>query len=317
MAKLNFLAYLNAYSDQHSTNNPSKNNFKWERDLRSLSVDNPTSLEFSLAPGETKTLFNGTRTLAQDGTTQYSIALAPSETTKYRLTWVAGTAPAFRVARTSGADATTQITVTQNGPVTTYSSTGGTALNLIVGGVVVGDYVRIGSLFNDLNQGEWQIISRTATSFSVVNALGAAEGPITLTSDFANQINIYGAAGVQVGDTLVISGGFSPVTQGSYVVTAVSAQWVEFSSVAVLPTEGPILTQAIAVYSAAQRLVYLEADKHVSMSLNGVSGNEIDPLVDCTGRVRPGVFLRMSTVYSMSVTNTSEQTASLFFAAVE
>ena len=133
---------------------------------------------------------------------------------------------------------------------------------------------------------------------------------------FASQIDIYSAAGVQVNDTLVISGGFSLVTQGSYEVTAVSDTWVQFSSTAVLPAE-TITTQAIAFYSEANRLVYLEANQHVSMILNSVSGNEINPIVGCNGCAKPGVFLRMSTIYSMSVTNVSTSSANLFFAAVE
>lgn len=317
MSNFNFLLFLNAYNDRSPSNAPSQSNFKWERNINSLSVSSPTSLEFNLAPGETKTLFNGSRTLTQDNTTQYSIALAPFQTNIYRLSWVGGTSPTFRTSRTSGANATTQVTVTTNGPVTTFTSTGGTLFSLISGGVVVGDYVRIGNLFNTLNQGEWKIISLTATSFSVINDLGANEGPITLGAGFATQINIYSAAGVQAGDTLQITSGFSPVTQGSYLVTSVSNTFIEFFSADVLPTEGPITTQAVAVYYNAQRLVYLESNKHVNMILNGIAGNEITPLVDSSGRVISGFFLRTSIVYSMTVTNDSLDVATLFFAAVE
>jgi hypothetical protein len=190
-------------------------------------------------------------------------------------------------------------------------------LNLISGGVVVGDYVTIGNLFNNLNQGQWQIISLTATSFSVVNPLGVNEGPYILGSGFANQINIYSAAGVQVGDTLQISGGFSPVTQGYYTVTAVTNNYLQFSSVGVLPAEGPITTESIAVFSNAQRFIYLESNQHVTMIVNNVAGNEINPLVGSVSDITPGIFLRTSTVYSLTVTNVSASNAKLFFAAVE
>lgn len=320
MSLFKMLVYLNASSDNQcipGSNNPSLSNFKWTRELSGLSVSNPSSSSFSLAPGETKTLFSGTRTLAQDGTTQYSIALKPANTNIYVLSWTGGTAPAFRTSRISGANATTAVTVTLNGPVVTFTSTGGTPFSLLAGGVVVGDYVRIGTLFGVANQGEWQIISLTATSFSVENELGVAEGPIVLGAGFANQVRIYSAAGVQVGDTLLISSGFSPVTQGSYVVTAVADTFLEFSSTEVLPTEGPITVQ-VALYSAAKRLVYLEADQHVTMVLNGVAGNEIEPMVDahCCGP-NPGVFMRTSLVYSMTVTNVSLTVANLFFAGIE
>src|ERR1700687_2028349 len=137
MSRFNFLLFLNAYEDRNPSNNPSRSVFKWERELSSLPVANPVSLEFSLAPGETRTLFNGSRTLTQDVTTQYNLALVAGKTNIYQLSWVSGTKPGFRTGRTSGADATTAVTVTLNGPVATFSSTGGTPFNLLVGGVVV------------------------------------------------------------------------------------------------------------------------------------------------------------------------------------
>lgn len=316
MAKLNFLVFLNSYSDPQSSNNPSLSNFKWDRESNGLSASNPQSLAFSLAPGESRVLFNGTRTLAQDNTTQYSLALKPLTSNTYVLSAVGGALPNFRAPRAPGADATTQITVTQNGPLFTFASTSGTPLNLISGGVVVGDYVRLGNLFNQANQGEQKIISLTATSFTVSNELGNAEGPITLGAGYASQLQIYSAAGVQIGDTIILSGGFSPVSQGSYKVTSVAANYLEFYSTDILPAEGPITTQAIAIYLAAKKLVYLEADKHVSMILNGVSGNEIEPFIEGQN-VQPGIFMRSSTVYSLSVVNNSSDVASLFLASVE
>jgi len=316
MSTFSFLVYLNAYSDRKSTNSPDRGNFKWTRDVNGLPVGGPTSLDFDLAPGETKTLVNGARTLTQDGTTEYSIALAPFSTTTYNFSWVGGTNPTFRTSRTSGADATTQVTVTVNGTVVTFTSTGGTPLNLISGGVIAGDYVTIGNLFNSLNQGQWQIIALTATSFSVVNPQGVNEGPITLGAGFASQVDIYSAAGVQIGDTLQIFGGFSPVTQGYYTVTAVTDKYLQFSSLGLLPTEGPVTTDDIAVFSDAQRFIYLESNQHVSMIVNSIAGNEINPLADGVGHNAPGIFLRTSTVYSLTVTNISVNTAKLFFAAV-
>lgn len=325
MPNLSLSVFLNAYGDRTPSNNPSQNFFKWNRSLNSLSVDNPTSLEFSLAPGESKTLFNGSRTLTQDGTTQYSIAPVVGKTSTYQLTWVGGTAPQFRTSRVSGANATTQVTVTQNGPVTTFTSTGGTLFSLIAGGVIVGDFVRIGTLFNALNQGERQIIARTATSFSVANADGAAEGPITLGAGFAAQIDIYSAIGVQAGDILQISGGFSLVTQGSYVITSVSDIFVQFSSTATLPTE-TVTTQAISIYSNAKTFIYLESDNTCSLIVNGNAIGNIQPFpvnACCSANSgssnfsTPGIFMLSSVVYSLTITNNGTSSANLFLAAAE
>jgi hypothetical protein len=400
MSKLNLLVFLNSYEDHHPSNDPSRSNFKWDRGINGLLVSNPLSNEFDLAPGASQILFNGSRTLTQDGTTEYSTTQVPLSTQTYQLNWVGGANPTFRTARTTGADATTQVTVTQNGPLLTFSApavvgvaafftgqvagmttsvtitantvgtignsviltgdgtssittliatwntdnpsnqitlssgdgtqipssgaiiqlTGGvnsaTAFNLVSGGVVIGDNVLIGNEFNTLNQGTFTVIAVTPTSFSVANETGVAEGPILLSSSFASQVQIYSAAGVQIGDTLVISGGFSVVTQGSYKVTAVTANYVQFYTTAVLPVEGPVTTEAIAFYSAAKQLVYLEASQNCTVTVNGSSACQISPFV-INNFTKPGIFMNTSTIYSLSVTNNSLNPAKVFLASAE
>ena len=568
MSNFSLSFYLNAYSDGNPSNAPSMNNFKWLRTLNSIPANNPTSVAFQLAPGESRTLFSGSRTLTQDGTTDYSIQLKPLTTNTYVLSSSSGTAPNFRTPRTVGANATTEVDVTINGPVATFTSvtpsyaqfcglvpgmlssvtitanvagtngnsvllvgngsstitqliaawntanpsntvtlttgngaqipdgtgtyasfngtltgtssavtitantigtsgnsvvltgngsssisaliaawnsanplntvtltsgdgtqvpsagtaasytgtpigptpsiitltahipglsgdsiilvgdglssvdtlvanwnisnplntvvltsgigtqvpnfgvlmalinganpatadlsggiaaniltlsggSNGAPFNLISGGVVVGDYVRIGdelnsslNVFSQANWGEYQIIAVTPTSFSVENLSGVAEGPITLGADFANQIQIYSAAGVQVGDTLVISGGFSLVTQGSYQITAVGAEFLEFYSTNVLPQQADVLTEDIAIYFMAKRFVYLESDQVCALTVNGSPSDTIQPFIilNCT---QPGLFVRTSTVFSMAIVNNSATTANLFLATIE
>ena len=312
MSKLSFLIYLNNYSDSNPTNNPSNNNFKWTRNFNSLPSENAESLAFDLQPGESKSLFSGTRALGQDGTTIYSIALKPLSTHTYVLTATAGAMPNFRTPRSIGADATTQVSVTRNGNVTTFTSVAGTAFNFAT--TVVGDFVRIGDQFNPLNRGEWKIIGKTSNSISVVNDLGTVEGPITLGSTFAN-FQVYSSTGVQIGDTLVINSGFSLVTRGTYKVTSVGANFLEFYFTGVLPQETGIQTQVI-IYSEAKQLIYLESDKKCDITINGTLASNIEPFI-VNDSVTPGVFLLKSTVYSLEVTNNSTDSASLFFASVE
>ena len=314
MSKLSFSIFVNAYSDSQSSNAPSLNNVKWARDISGLPVNNPTSQGLSVAPGETKSLFSGLRTLGQDSTTQYSIALKPLSSNTYILSAVAGTLPNLRTPRSIGTDATTQVTVTVNGPVVTFTSTSGTLFSL--GSVQIGDIVKIGDLFNSLNQGSYAIIAKTSTSFSVENDLGTSEGPITLGAGFADQIQIFTAAGVQAGDTLIISGGFSPASQGSYKVTAVYANSLEFYSTGVLPQESNVLTQAIAIYSSAKRLVYMESGSKLNVILNGVNIGNMEPLV-INNTVSPGIFMMNCTIYSLSVMNTGLESAQLLMIAVE
>jgi len=568
MSKLSLMVFLNAYEDRFPSNSPSRNNFKWNRDLNSILVNNPTNRAATVAPGETLSLFSGMRTLLQDGTTQYTLALAPFQTSIYRLSWAAGTKPDFRTPRVTGADATTLVNVAVNGPIVTFTSSSGlfatftglipgmtssvtltantlgaggnsidiagdgastisalisawntanpgnqvtlthgsgaqipslstfasfngltagvttsvtvtansagtvgnlvslvgngsstisalitawnaahlsnqvtltsgdgtqipsagvaaaytgvgtptglstpvtitantagingdsielladgvlnvnqlianwniadpsntisltsgngsqiptfgttftlvggtdpgeidlsggldnsmqlaggaasTPFDLIADGVVVGDQVAIGTNFNPLNQGTFTIISLTATSFTVENLTGTNEGPIALNSDFANQIAIFSAAGVQIGDTLVISGGFSPASWGSYDITSVSAEFVQFSSTSALPAEGPILTEAITIYSNAKSLVYIESDSVLDVILNTVDIGQIEPFMISNANLPslpltaiPGIFMLKSTIYSLAVTNNGINPANITFLAVE
>jgi hypothetical protein len=397
MSKLNFLVFLNTYSDAASSNAPALSNFKWARELTGIPASNPVSATHSLAPGESKSLFNGTRTLNSDNTTEYSIALKPLSTQNYRITNTGGAAPNFRTPRAISTGATTQVTTTVNGPIVMFSAaaavpaqpaqfvgqiggmttpvtivalTAGAAGNvtlpidgvssinqLIVGwntanpsnqlqlqlgddsqvptggqfvltggsdamtgmdmtNVQVGDHVRIGTQFNVLNQGEYKILAKSANSFTVENQTAVNEGPITLGSGFADQIQIYSAAGVQVGDTLVLSSGFSAVTLGSYKVTDVAANWVEFYSTDVLPVESGIVNPGLAIYSAAKQLVYMEADQKTAITVNGSLVSNLEPFIILDDK-QPGVFMLKSTVYSLSIQNLALDTASVFIATVE
>jgi hypothetical protein len=212
----------------------------------------------------------------------------------------------------------------------TISLSGGAAaqpLNLVTSGVVVGDFVTVGSDFNADNQGTFQIISMTPISFSVVNTAAVGEGPITLGASFATQLQIFSDAGVQVGDTLVISSGFSPVSWGSYVITAVYAESLEFSSTAILPQETNILSPVV-IYSMAKSIIYMESDQNLTVTVNGVAlAAQIQPFVvtncptglpsSALGVSTPGILMLTSTIYSLSVTNNGLVAANVFLAAAE
>lgn len=313
MATLKSLVFLQAYEDSCTSNSPSRSNFKWTRENQ-VSISEALSETFQIAPGATQSLFSGVISLTQDGSTQYSLALAPFQTSIYQLTNIAGTAPNFRTLRAIGTDATSQVTTSVNGTVETFTFTGGTLPSLA--SVQVGDQVLVGDDFNQLNQGIWQIVSKTSNSISIVNSLAYVEGPITLGSGFANQLRIFSAAGVQIGDTLIISSGFSPVSWGSYQITQVVDNYLQFSFLGSLPTESGILTQ-VAVYSMSKKMIYMESDQKLTVLLNSAnSGPAIVPIVS-NGSVFPGMFLLNGNVYNLSVTNNSISVANVTLLSAE
>lgn len=318
MSKLNLLVHINGYEDENPTNNPSRNNFKWQRDLQGLDISEPNSRTISLAPGESCNLFSGSVATNDDATTTWDIAQAPGTSNTYRISHASGTLPEFKTARTSGADATTEVTVTKNAKVVIFTSTGGTLFDLINNGVVVGDIVRIGSAFNTLNQGKYKIISLTATSFSVENEIGQAEGPITLGASFAEQINIHSQEGVQVGDKVDIIADFSPVTQGTYEITDVSHNYIEFFSLDSLPTENGVANNpALFIYRDAKKFLYVESDQKLDIKIDGsATVNKLEPMSIGTSK-KPGVFLNSATIRSAEITNTSQSNASIFYVTAE
>lgn len=59
MPNLNLLVFLNAYSDGNSSNAPSRNNFKWARDINTLLANNPMAQSDQLAISEARSIFSG------------------------------------------------------------------------------------------------------------------------------------------------------------------------------------------------------------------------------------------------------------------
>lgn len=317
--KLNLLVHLNAYQDSNPSNNPSLNLFKWTRDFQGLDIDEPEAKSLTLPAGQSLTLFSGAISTSADLTTTWNIALKTGTASTYKISKASGTSPAFRTQRVSGADATTQITVTKNASLLTFTSTGGTALNLIVGGVVVGDEVRIGSLFSSSNRGKFKVLSRTATSLVVENNSGVAEGPITLGAGFAEQFDVFSSTGVQVGDKVDIVAGFSSVTFGTYEITDVSPNYIEIYSLSAKPTESGISNNpsALLIYRSAKKFVYIESNQKLEVKIDGsATPNGLEPMNAGT-TLKPGVFMSSSSMKSLEITNKSQDIAEIFFVSAE
>ena len=86
-----------------------------------------------------------------------------------------------------------------------------------------------------------------------------------MTSD--PQFQAFSSGPVQIGDSVVISAGFSAVTWGTYVLTAVNSGWIEFASTESLPLEAGIMpgTSGFTIYSQARRFIHLESDQLITV----------------------------------------------------
>lgn len=316
---MNLIVHINAYDDDTSTNSPTRNNVKWNREMQGIDISEPESRSLRLGAGQSLSLFSGTISTSDDATTTWDIALKAGSTNVYRISHNAGTAPVFRTARVSGADATTEVTITKNAKLLTFTSTGGTVFGLIANGVVVGDEVRLGTGFNAVNQGKFKILALTATSFTIENEAGQAEGPIVLDADFADDVNIYSTDGVQVEDKIDIVAGFSSVTFGTYEISDVSHDYIEFYSSGSIPAESGIVntTAVMDIYRDAKQFIYIESDKKLDVKINGSAvTNQIEPFSIGTARAS-GVFMSRASLKSAEIENKSQETANIFYVVAE
>lgn len=314
-----------AYDDLETNSNPQRRFFDWRRDVTGVPVESPQSQRITVDPFTEVTIFNGSRTLGADGLTEFALTVSPLAPTRYRLTWTGiGAAPAFRVDRALAlGGGTVTLTLQPNTTVAVVSS-----LGAVFGAVVVGDTVLVpgtstgdAALFNPLNEGTWTVLAASATTLTLARAAGAvfsgATETVSLTAN--TQVQAYSAAGVQAGDTLDVVAGFSLAARSTYDIVTATARYIEFFSSLPLPAETVVPgATALAVYTAAKRYVYVEANQEVAVKLNGATDERVrvEPMLpgDPNG---VGWFEKWGPTFSLVVRNRSTTRATVYYATAE
>jgi hypothetical protein len=324
MATLNITNRVLAYDDDFVSNNPQKRLFDWSRQIQSLPVENPASEPFKIIPLQQLTLFNGTRTLTADNTTQYALSIVNTATNRYRLKWTGvGTTPAFRAARSiSFNNGTVTFTPQLNSSVVVTASAGAIFGNVQVGdtvfipGVSTGDSV----LFDSLNEGFWFVLNATSTSLSLSRFPGSTYSSKyeTVTITAASQFQVFSSVGVQLDDILSLVSGFATVLLNTYEIVSVTADSIEFLSGSTLPAVATVVpgSSAVVVYSNAKTYVYLETDQNILVGINGLSSFTVEPILAGDPN-KVGKLELTSSVYSLTVTNKSTQTATIRILSAE
>lgn len=325
-ATLVLASLTQAYSDTPHTATPAMKSVDWASQV-AVAVANAKTDPYKLAPGDTLSVFNGVRSTAVDGTTQFSLALSTLSSNRYRFTATAGTAPAFRTDR-GLALATQSVTVTVNSNQTATVSANASAFSA----VQVGDLVLIpgpstgdaATVFNALNEGAWSVLS-VATDGSSVQVTRLADVSFaavteTVTVGANSQLVAFSAAGVQVGDQVNISAGFSASVQKSYTVAAVTPSWFEIVSTAALPVSAVATPGAAGIqfYSAAKRYIRILADQECIPRLNGDTGNSnrVSPWTP-GDRALMGEFVKVGPTWSLTVQNASQSVMNLVVVSAE
>lgn len=192
-------------------------------------------LPFTVLPNSSLTVFDRSESTNLNNTAQFSITSSGSQYTVYQS---AGTNANFRTLRAInlGSDSAFNIGI-NNSSLVTYTLSAGTSLT--TSSIVAGDilYVAAGSPFAAGNQGSFSVISSTTNSISVQNTNAVAQSSVTLGASYASNFKVFSAAGVQLLDSVSVSGGFSPATQGTYVVNGITDNSFSFASTLPLPIE--------------------------------------------------------------------------------
>ena len=323
MPTLNIYKKIVAFDDANQTAAPKLQAINWNRDtLLGIPVEAPSNDRFVLPSLSSKTIFDGTVTLAYDNTSTFALTLSPLSPSRYRLSWTGGADPQFRTGRSlslTGGSITVAINLNQTAIVT--HSAGAVFGNIQVGddifvpGVSTGDTV----LFNSLNEGHWVVLDATTTQLTLVRETGTVfEGTaevVAITN--VNQFLAYSSAGVQVDNVIGLISGFAASLLHNYEIVEVTSKFIEFYSSAPLPTQTVVPgAGSIIVYDSAKRYLYLETDQEISVTINGLDAVTIIPFKAGDSNY-PGIYEISSVVYSLTITNKSTQQASVRIVSVE
>ena len=329
MAFLNFVSRILAYSDVSPTGNPKRRLCDWSRDLLSLPVCRPINQVFELQPLEELEVFDGTRDLAYDNSTEFSLSFLSGTRDLYRLAWTGnGTAPGFRIDRALGLTDSIVITpqgnltvlVTNVGLVTGPSGPSGPEVlgnKASFSGVQIGDSVYIPgvttndtSLFNPMNEGYWTVlgVSGDYTTLTLGRTPGtvfeAASDNVTLTN--ATQFQVFSSGCVQIGDTLDLISGFSAQALRSFEIIRVTASSIDIRSS--LPLANEVVTSDstyLNIYSSAKTFVALETNQEIAVKMNGNTDEScrVEPILADGVCGKVGIYQKFGTVYWMSLKN--------------
>lgn len=310
-----FNAFIKLLSFQDSqTSSPQLNHFKWSREILNIPVHDPTSIEYTLAPGEQVELFNALRTLGHDNTTQYNLSHDYSGI--YKLEWTGtGSHPQFRIPRAIGIDATTEVSLSVdiNTGLVTLTTPNGTPIN--TSNINIGDIIYLSNaIFAANNAGSFIVLSVTPTSIIYKNS-SATPQTVVLGANFNKKLKVFSNTGVQKNDYVLIRHSNFGIVNGLYVIKNVTDDTIWFYSPHVLP---PTIQSGfdLQIFSGAKQFIYLETSQPLAIQVNNVWESDVE-IFTCKPP-QPGIYFKKSLVYKLVIKNKSlTDNAKIYFASAE
>lgn len=318
---------LLGYADTVLTQAPRQKLVDWSKSMQSLQVENPGGIPYTVAPASSLTIFDGTRALAADATTAWGLTQSPLNNSVYRLTWTGGTNPVLRADR--GLQLTGEaVTVAVGTNATATFTIPGISLNTFAA-VQVGDSLWVpgpttgdaATPFSVLNQGLWTVLSVSTYSLTCTRPIGQTFQAVaeTQTPTSNGLVTAFAAAGVQLGDSVDLSAGFSTPTLKTYTpLLTVTSTFVEFQSMLPLSPQSGITPGATGVvfYSQGKRMVFLEVDQEAVVQANGSTGSteRLSPFIAADPN-NTAAYLKVGPCWSLTVVNRSINPLNLYFVA--
>ena len=312
---LNVTTKILAYGDTEISSNPRLKHADWLRNITGVAVSNPQSHSYTIEAGGSKQIFDATVPSTIDGTTAFDLSLSTTDASKYRITHVGGTAPGFRTSRglTLNGVAVT-FAVNNNATMTVSVPVGGANFSAVQVGddifvphTTTGDSANVVSV---LNAGFWRVLGKTSSLSIVLVRNGmdfeGVSQTVTLTSN--NQIRAFSQSGLQVGDSIDITAGFSLSSRKTFTVTAVTDLFVEFVSTLPLASEIGVQPGAsgMSFFNHSKVFLYVEADQECAVRVNGelANYNRLSP-PDPSDSNSVGQYMRRGPTWSLTVVNLS------------
>jgi hypothetical protein len=324
---LTFALQVLAYNDESRTSNPRKKPIEWGVSMANMPFENAgTFPTFVLPPGASWTAIDGSRSLAVDNTTAFSLAASSLSPVRYRLAHTGGTAPGFRTDRALVLDTIVlTLTVNSNQTVTLAAGSGTPFTAVQVGDTVYIPGVSTGDpagQFNPMNEGFWRVLVAAGAQLTVARTPGDVFSAVTETITVSGNtaLRAYSSAGVQAGDTLYLSAGVASSAFGSYEILAATAYWLEFQSTLPLGQQTGLTPNAagIAIYTSAKRFLMVETDQDVVVQLNGSTDmtNIVSPVLPGQPRFA-GQYIKFGPAWKVVLINLSSIPANVTVAAAE
>ncbi len=319
MGILRIVKQIAGYADAAGAQAPKLRYVDWNKDIADIAVRGASAVLYEVAAGQEKTIFDGSRALSLDGTTAFSLQLIAGYTDRYRFRWTGGTNPVFRTARALDLSGATVTVVVNANSTATMTVSGGSFASVQAADVlwVPGAEESVASPFNVLNQGFWTVLAATSSQLVLSRADGAtfeAYGEANISVTAAEQVQAFSSDGVQVGDTLEVSAGFSASAQRAYPVVAVTSKYIDVTSGAAVAAQSGITPGAASflVYTSAKTFVYIEADQDCVVRANGDTGStqRVSPWI-AADSAKVGSYERTGPTWTLKVLNRSSKKLSL------